>query len=128
MVESIAGCDSINKDLVLSLECKETEIAKYHDEKLRKEAKVVVINENSKSSGLEVFKKDTTTSSPFRYARVEAENQAFNFYECWESLADSFLTERCIVIITFDPKDTEEAIRNGITRRLFQVFCKVIAI
>lgn len=83
MVESVAGCDSINKDLILSLGCKTVDIDQYHDDQLRKEAKIIIINENTKSSQLELFDKRST---PFKYARVEStsENKAFNFYECWE--------------------------------------------
>ncbi len=73
------------------------------------------------------------TSSPtvkqthlFAFAKYETSNKCLNLFECTEGMCEHFLTERTLVVVTFEVVQPEKTIAQSIVRRLLKIANKNI--
>ena len=62
----------------------------------------------------------------FAFAKYEASNKCLNLYECTDGMCEHFLTERTLVVVTFEVDQPEKTITQSIVRRLLKIASKNI--
>lgn len=97
-----------------------------------KSTKVVIIHDDSQQlSVIDTLTnlKHRQTRQPFNYISFSnrREKKTFNIFECSECISHAFLSERNLVIITFNEQSmNDEKLKSSILRRLINVLTKNI--
>lgn len=85
----------------------------------------MIINEDSVSpliiNKLHGSTETAQSNSNFNYEKFEVDNKCLNVFEVTESLSDLFLSERCIVILTFKIENSLVITVNSVVRRLVKI-------
>ena len=91
----------------------------------------MIINEDNKQLKVINLLKNKSSNSVkqsrlFAFAKYEISNKCLNLYECTEGICEHFLTERSLVVVTFEVDQPEKTITQTILRRLLKIANKNI--
>ncbi|RNA37676.1 serine threonine- kinase pats1 [Brachionus plicatilis] len=125
----LSCCPKISESLMVSLNYNSETL--YINEHLFDHAKCVIINSDNFSPNL-IEKIDKSLANLpsqifFRYSKIKSsKNKFLNIFECNQSLADFFTSERNLAVLTYDTRENEEKVLNSILSRLLMMMAKNI--
>ncbi|RNA38600.1 dynein heavy chain domain-containing 1-like [Brachionus plicatilis] len=126
--ERFSCCPRISESLMVSLNF-DAQI-NAQNEQIFDQAKCVLINSNSFNARLSenIFNLNQIKSDKnafFKYIKLKlSKKKTINFYECSQSNSELFLSEKNLVILTYDANQDEETIKNSVLPRLLIVMVK----
>ena len=100
----------------------------FKDFKLANTSKAVIINETGVCANILkrlVGNEDFVELPYFNYARIEVASKFINAFECSADLPMLFLSERCVVVLTFSSEENKSTVASSIMTRLLGVLSKV---
>ncbi|RNA31796.1 hypothetical protein BpHYR1_049182 [Brachionus plicatilis] len=131
--ERFSCCERISESLLVSLNYDPRNLIKH--EKIFDQAKCVIINSDNFSPNLiekisnsqAILPAENELNHFFKYGRLKnGKNKFLNLYECSESYAEFFISERNSIVLTFDACEEIEKNAKSILSRLLVVYAKNI--
>ncbi len=129
LAKRVSSCELISKDMIVSLQHSPDN---HKDIKLADTSKIVIINEDTLLPCIAKRLVPTTKTDNrlFTYAKLNYLDKILNIYDCSESFSHLVLTERNLIVLTFNIEkiDAEnyERINKSLMRRLLMLASKNI--
>jgi len=123
--ERVSSCELISKNMIASLEYSSDS---HKDLKLADTAKIVIINEDSFIPCIAdrlVKTASRTKNRFFTYAKLNYSNKFLNLYDCSENFSHLVLTERNLVVLTFQIEKADTASYERVNKSLMSRLLKL---